>query len=75
MEVSLAGSKAGATAFDHSCRARRAMTEKLRRDVSANSAKIESVNFDPPLDELLDQIDFEAIGDRWLASQNQDQLD
>jgi hypothetical protein len=39
----------------------------LRRDVAANTAKIESANFDRPLVELLDEIDFEAIADHWLA--------
>jgi hypothetical protein len=43
------------------------MTAKLRRDVAANIAKIESANFDRPLNELLDEIDFEAIADDWLA--------
>jgi hypothetical protein len=44
------------------------LTEKLKRAVAANVAKIESVNFDRPLAELLDQIDFEAIADHWLGS-------
>jgi hypothetical protein len=43
------------------------MTTMLRRDVAANVAKIESVSFDRPLAELLDEIDFRAIADHWLA--------
>ena len=40
----------------------RELTAKLRRDVSANTAKIESVVFDRPLPELLD---FEVTADHW----------
>jgi hypothetical protein len=43
------------------------MTAKHRRDVATNAPKIQSVNFDRPLDELLDEIDFEAVADHWLA--------
>jgi hypothetical protein len=43
------------------------MVATLRRDVAANVGKIASVNFDRPLPELLDGIDFEAIADHWLA--------
>jgi hypothetical protein len=39
------------------------LTEKFKRDVAANIAKIESVNFDRPLGKLLNEIDFEAIAD------------
>jgi hypothetical protein len=67
IEVSFAYWKAGETAFDRSGRARREMAAKLRRDVAANVAKIDSVNFDRPLAELLDEIDFGAIADHWLA--------
>jgi hypothetical protein len=37
------------------------LTAKLRRDVAANTTKIESAFFDRLLAELLDEIDFEAI--------------
>ena len=37
------------------------------RDAAANTAKIESLNFDGPLDELLDWIEVEVIADHWLA--------
>ncbi len=43
------------------------MRAKLRRDAAANTAKIESLNFDRPLDELLDWIEVEVIADHWLA--------
>lgn len=43
------------------------MTAKLQRDVAANAAKIESVDFDRSLAEQLNEIDFEAIADHWLA--------
>jgi hypothetical protein len=67
MDVSLACWRAGETAFDRSGRARREMTAKLRRDVAMNAMKIDSINFDRPLNELLDRIDFEVIADHWLA--------
>ena len=67
MEASLACRKANQDAFDRSGRARRAMTAKLRRDVAANTHKIESLNFDRPLREFLAVIDFEAIADHRLA--------
>jgi len=67
IDVSLACWKAGETAFDQSGRARRVMAAKLRRDVAATVGKIDSMNFDRPLPELLDRIDFEAIADHWLA--------
>jgi hypothetical protein len=41
-------------------RALGAMTEKLRRDVATNTAKIKTAKFDRPPAELLDEIDFEA---------------
>ncbi|HEY2147234.1 MAG TPA: hypothetical protein VGH32_04810, partial [Pirellulales bacterium] len=63
MEVSPACWKAADSAFDRSGRARRAITGKLRRDVRANIAKIESANFNRPLDEL----DFAAIANHRLA--------
>ena len=53
--------------MDRSGRARREMTAKLRRDVAANVGKMEPMNFDRSLGELLDEIDFEAIADHWLA--------
>jgi hypothetical protein len=43
------------------------MAAELRRDVAANVEKIDSMNFDWPLPELLDRIDYEAIADHWLA--------
>jgi hypothetical protein len=46
------------------------MTAKLRRDVTANTAKIETVNFDWSLAKLLGQIDVEAIADHWPARFN-----
>jgi hypothetical protein len=67
LEVSAACWLGNQETFNPSGRALRAMTEKLRRDVAANTAKIESTNFDRPLGELLDEIDFEAIADHWLA--------
>jgi hypothetical protein len=66
-DASLACWKAGQAAFDRSGRALRELTTKLRRDVATNTAKIESVEFDRPLPELLAEIDFEAIADHWLA--------
>ncbi|HEV2970788.1 MAG TPA: hypothetical protein VGY55_12525, partial [Pirellulales bacterium] len=45
------------------------LTEKLKHDVAANTAKIESANFDRPVGEFLDQIDFEVIADHcWRGS-------
>jgi hypothetical protein len=70
MDVSLACWKEAESTFDRSGRALGATTEKLRRDVVANTAKIESAKFDRPLAELLDEIDFEAIADHWLARFN-----
>jgi hypothetical protein len=67
MDVSLTCWKTGENAFDRSGRARREMAAKLRRGVVANIAKIESVNFDRPLPELLAEIDVEVIADYWLA--------
>jgi hypothetical protein len=67
MDVSLACWRAGECAFDRSGLARREMAAKLRRDVAANVTKIDSLNFDRPLAELLGRIDFEAIADHWLA--------
>jgi hypothetical protein len=66
MDVSLTCWRAGETAFDRSGRARREMAAKLRRDVTANVENIDSINFDRPLGELLDRIDFEAA-EHWLA--------
>ena len=66
MDVSLTCWRAGETAFDRSGRARRGMAAKLRRDVTANVENIDSINFDRPLGERLDRIDFEAA-DHWLA--------
>jgi hypothetical protein len=63
MDVSLACWRPGENFFDRSGRARQEMAAKLRRDVAANVAKIDSINFDRPLGELLDRIDLEAIAD------------
>jgi hypothetical protein len=57
IEFSLACWQAGATAFDRLVLVELAMTENLRRNVAATTAKIESVKFDQPLDERLLQID------------------
>ncbi len=46
-------------AFDHSGRALKATTAQFRPDVAANTAEIESANFDRPLD----MIDFASIAD------------
>jgi hypothetical protein len=70
MDATLACWKAAENTFDRSGRALTSMTEKLRRDVAANTAKIQSANFDRPLEELLDEIDFEAIADHWLVRFN-----
>jgi hypothetical protein len=43
------------------------MAAKLRRDVTANVKKIDSINFERSLGELLGEIDFEGIADHWLA--------
>src|SRR5260221_14552906 len=67
MDATLACWQAAENTFDRSGRALRDLTAKLRRDVAANTAKIESANFDRPLPELLDEIDFEAIADHRLA--------
>jgi hypothetical protein len=70
MYVSVACWKAGEMAFDRSENARRQTTAKLRRDVTADVATIESANVDRPPGDLLDQIDFEASADHWLARFN-----
>ena len=49
----------------------KATTALFRRDVAANTAEIQSLNFDQPLVELvelLDTFDFAAIADHWHGS-------